>query len=389
MMKKMFAGALFCAGLLFSATAEAQFADGKVNQGFSGRKAFDIPERLTFEQGTLECFFQLDVPVSELNPAMLMSCGNNAPGWWYLRISKDSLGLHVKQNDKGGYAVVSTPVDGLRKGEWHHVAAVWGKYKEKGFLRLYLDGKLCAYRQVALPDKPSAGKLGIRYNSAYYAEKSFPGAIDEFVLYDVALSPEQIAARCKDPANSRPGSGMIIHIPFDASYDVVQGAACDPEEARKMLRKASRKSKIAKYPDELPFNYRFEVPMPEEKKPGTLNDGDENTYVAWRQRQISLICELERTFDIAEVEIAAPKYTRWYMLKELHVSFDNGSGEFGTPVIVKCYGIQKHASRKDIDETCKMYYYRIPNPGKACRIRIKPVGDAYMSLNEIRIREKR
>ena len=388
-MKKKFLRALFCMGMLFSVTLKAQFVEGKVNQGLSGRKAFDIPARLTFDQGTVECFFRLDVPVTELKPAMLLSCGNNAPGWWYLRINKDTLSFHVNQNGKGGYGIISTPVKELQEGKWHHAAVVWGKYKEKGFLRLYLNGTLRTYQQVSLPDKPSAGKLGIRYNTAYYAEKSFPGAVDEVVLYDVALSPEQIAARSKDPLNNKPGSGMIIHIPFDASYDVEQGTVCPPDDAKKMLRRASRKTKITKYPDELPFNYRFEVPVTEEKTPGMLNDGNDGTYVIWRQRQISLICELERTCEIAEVEIAAKKYTRWYMLKELHVSFDDGTGEFGTPVVVKCYGNQKHASKNDVDETCKMYYYSIPNPGKACRIRIKPIGDAYMSLNEIRIREKK
>ena len=76
-------------------------------------------------------------------------------------------------------------------------------------------------------------------------------------------------------------------------------------------------------------------------------------------------------------------------MKQLRVSWDDGSGSFSAPVIVNTYAFGKKIGEKLVDETCKAYVYSVKNPGKMCRFRIDLVGDGYFGLNEIRVRAKK
>ena len=74
------------------------------------------------------------------------------------------------------------------QGKWMHLAVTWGN----GERRFYADGNLVA--TVSYSGKPWAAKrtmqLGTRWTGA---ERYFMGDIDELILYDRCLTPEEIA----------------------------------------------------------------------------------------------------------------------------------------------------------------------------------------------------
>ncbi|NLZ60523.1 MAG: hypothetical protein GX901_07665 [Lentisphaerae bacterium] len=144
--------------------------------------------------------------------------------------------------------------------------------------------------------------------------------------------------------------------------------------------------KKRRYPDEIDYRYHFDVPMPKNTKEGVLNDGDDKTEVNWHQRKVAVICEFDRTYEISSMEIVTKKHTKWYILKELHISLDDGSGEFAAPFIVKTYGKLPEKGAPLIDESCRSYVYQPEIKGLACRVKIDFVGSAAIGVSEIRLR---
>jgi hypothetical protein len=385
-MKKLLPLLLFCT--FFSLTAE-KFVPGQVGQALSGRgKApYDL-EKITPKSGSAVFWFKTPDDPAKMQGTMLLCFGTVKSGWTYLRVNKGLLELNFR-NGKS-YVRTECKIGHLKGGQWVHTALVWGIRKEKGFVRIYLDGQLKAYQRVTLPEAFSPGPLALGYNSGNWKAPGFPGLLDELALFDVPISEEMVrqihsAGLAKKPVPDLPG--RLRYLPFEGTMQVIQGKPTPPEDAQQLLKEAYRKVRLTKYPDEIPFRYSYSQPS-KESAPGALNDGNDNTYVTWR-RAVSVTGEFDTTSDVAEIEIVTRKYTKWYLLKQIRVSWDDGSGNFCDPVIINTYAYDKKISKQLIDESCKEYTYSVKNPGKMCRFKITPVGDGYFGFNEIRIRLKK
>ena len=140
----------------------------------------------------------------------------------------------------------------------------------------------------------------------------------------------------------------------------------------------------AKYDDELKFTYTVNERV-SEKRPGSLNDGKESDPVTWKNTPREFICALPSTCNLRLIEIAAAKYTKWYLLKEIQVSVDDGAGEFSDPVVIKGYFEPSDFKGPLIDATCTNHHYKVENPGRAARVKVRMSGDAAMGLTEIRL----
>jgi hypothetical protein len=380
-MKLLLAAAV---SLAVSAGANAGFEPGKIGLAHRGRIVADSS---VFKpgQGTFCCWLKLDRDMAEKPAEMLWSAGENKPGWIYCKFDRNAIALNFR-NDQGKYVGLRLPVQ-LKGGEWHHAAFTWGNVGGKGFIAIYLDGLLKARRTgVVLPSALNNGKFAVGYNSAHYYGPVFAGLIDEAAVYSLPLDAETIRKLWQaglDGKTVQPGPGCRWYAALDGSAKAETGPEMDANNEKKMIRRASR-GKVMKYPDELTFSYRID-PRVTEKTENSLCDGMDHTGILWKNGSREITCELPHTGNLSLIEITVRKYTRWYMLKELHVSLDDGSGEFGSPVIVKTYHAPWKSGNKDTDATCKDYVYRVEKPGKAVRVKIKAVGDAHMQIGEIRI----
>lgn len=369
--------------------AGAKFVPGVSGQALESRfRSVTDLTSFTPEKGSAVFWFKTAAKPADLKGSIVMCFGINRPGWCYFRFDRGYFGVFLRNSKE--HTAVSCSAAGLEAGKWHHAAVVWGKRKH-GFVRIYLNGKLCAYQRIVMPEKFSSDTLAIGYNSSNWKAPAFPGAVDELALFDVPLSEEMIrkAYEAGKSAKALPElPGRLLYFPFDGSTDAVKGTPAAPEEAKQLLRTAYRKAKIKKYDDEIDFRYSYSVPT-KEKSPEILSDGNDNTGAVWRQIKVAVTGEFDRTQEVTEIEIVTRKYTKWYLLKQLQVSWDDGSGNFSDPVVVNTYAYGKKISKKNIDETCKVYVYSVKNPGKICRFRIALVGDGYFGINEIRIRAKK
>lgn len=382
---------LFTAFILASfLLSGAEFVPGKSGQALRGRTKLVYDNKVvTPEAGSVAFWFKTDREFKEINGNMLLCLGTYAPGWFFVRLSRE--GLNVSFRNTKGSETTRTSLDGLKKGVWNHLAVVWGKRKKYGFCRIYINGVLKNYERLTLPEKFSSGPVAVAYNSGSWKEPGFPGELDELALFNVPLSADAVKKICEagNAGKAFPDlPGRVLYAPFDKTTAVITGKSADPETRSRLLREAAKKVKITKYPDETDFTYSFSMPT-EEKFPGSLNDGNDNTGVTWRKLKVSVTGHFDRTVDAAEIEIVTRKYTKWYLLKQLQVSWDDGSGDFSAPVVINTYAHGKKVGNKVVDESCKTYVYSVKNPGKMCRFKITPVGEGYVGINEIRIRVKR
>ena len=384
---------LFCTLLLAAAVCApgAKFEPGIAGQALRGRTGVVYDnEKITPKGASAAFWFKLDKSPAELRHAMPLCFGTVGTGWCYLRFDRGTLGAYFKKSK--GSSEVNCSVADVAPGEWHHAAFVWGIRKERGFMRIYLDGKLKVFRQLTLPEKFSPGKLAVGYNSGHWKGPDFPGLLDEIAIFDMPIPEETVKnlyETGKKGASLPETPGMLLYLPFDGNTTAKTGTSAPEEVRTKNLRAAARKTKVKKYPDEIEFRYSFTAPCPEEELPGYLNDGDDSSGVYWHQRSIAVIGEFDGTVDVAEIEISTRKFSKWYLLKQLRVSWDDGSGNFCDPAVVDTYAKGKPISKAQVDETCRSYVYSVKNPGKMCRFRIDPVGDGYFGINEIRVRAKK
>ena len=386
-MKKLLFLTMLCSAFLLTA---GKFVPGRAGQALSGRaKAVYDLEKITPRSGSLVFWFKTPAAPSRLQETMLLCFGTAKPGWCYIRLNKGY--LEIKFRTPKGYAGTACKVENLKADTWAHAAFVWGIRKEKGFVRIYLDGQLKAYQRVTLPQTFSPGPLALGYNSGNWKSPTFPGVLDEVALFDAPLAEETIGQiRSAGLAGKQLPDlpGRVHYLPFEGNTHPLQGRPMPPEEAQKLLKNAYRKARLVKYPDEVPFRYSYSQPT-KESVPGALNDGNDTTGVHWRQLHVSVTGEFDTTEDVTEIEIVTRKYTKWYLLKQIRVSWDDGSGNFTDPVIINAYAFDKKISKKLVDESCKEYVYSVKNPGKMCRFKITPVGDGYFGFNEIRVRVKK
>jgi hypothetical protein len=129
---------------------------------------------------------------------------SGSPGSWRYIVGKYLLGAWgsygLYSGDGGGlsfyigsssYFVLSpvvSPSD-IWDGQWHHVVGTYDGSK----VRLYLDGaEVGAGTPTTISIYYTEGDLSIgRYGTSWY----YSGLIDEVVIYDRALSPEEIKQR--------------------------------------------------------------------------------------------------------------------------------------------------------------------------------------------------
>ncbi|HRI16020.1 MAG TPA: putative Ig domain-containing protein, partial [Verrucomicrobiota bacterium] len=101
--------------------------------------------------------------------------------------------LFVRFDDDSEGAVAG--VKALPMGEWTHLAASWKS--SDGLLSLYVNGKLSATNYQGAGKRLSSGptpnaKIG-DWNDVPGGTRRFPGVIDEVLLLDRALSPEDVS----------------------------------------------------------------------------------------------------------------------------------------------------------------------------------------------------
>lgn len=110
-------------------------------------------------------------------------------------------------------------------GEWTHLAAVLG---EDLSMRLFVNGQIAGKARASslLQSDPKQGlQIGGDEGSAvgeYKSPYTFNGLIDEARLYFGELSPEEIAARAADPADTTAANATVV---MSCSFD--DGAAGD------------------------------------------------------------------------------------------------------------------------------------------------------------------
>jgi hypothetical protein len=89
---------------------------------------------------------------------------------------------------------------------WNHVAMTY----DGAVLRIFLDGKLQGEKRIDRPRQPGSRPLAVARRQDNSGDGyHFKGAIDELLIYDRALSPEQLLSRFETPetplAAPRPG----------------------------------------------------------------------------------------------------------------------------------------------------------------------------------------
>ncbi len=370
-------------------SAALEFVPGWSGQAIRGRCSFPATG-LNSRHGSIQCWFRLDNSPVEMRNQFLLGIGANREGWFHVMFNAGKLTALSKS--AGGTTEATADVSELEPGRWYNLAVTWGQNHSRGKLMLYLDGILKAQSLGQLPETFSPGKMGLNYNTAHYASPDFPGAMDEFAFYQYPLPENEIRDRMQSGVMSTEGlypvPGCLIYAAFDGNASSQQGEPLSAEKLKHYLRLLHQKHRMKRYSDELDFQYSFDVPMPEEKTPGILNDGNDQNSVNWHNRKVAVICEFDRTYEVASMEIIVKKHTKWYILKQLHISLDDGSGSFAPPVIVKTYGVLPKSGAPLIDESCRSYCYQPIIQGYACRIKIAFVGDAAISVSEIRIRGK-
>lgn len=373
--------------LTLSLKAAPEFVPGRTGQALRGRCSFPAVN-LDSRQGSIQCWFKLDMQPAEMQNHFLLGIGTNRDGWFYIMFNAGKLTAASKS--AVGITEATFEINALEPARWYNLTLTWGQNYGQGKLKVYLDGMLKAQNHGQLPETFSPGKLGLGYNTAHYASPDFPGLIDEFAFYAYPLPENEINDLMQRgailPGESRPRPGCLIYAAFDGDPSNLRGPEITSEQLQRYLQIHQQKSKIRHYSDEIDFQYYFDVPMPEEKTAGILNDGNDHNSVNWHNRKIAVICEFDRTYDLAGLEIIVKKQTKWYILKELHISLDDGSGAFKAPFIVKTYGVVPKKGAALIDESCRSYCYRPEIRGYASRIKIAFVGDAAISVSEIRIR---
>ena len=100
------------------------------------------------------------------------------------------------QTGKRHYAVIGTTAN-WKKGEWHHLTAVWNKRE----MKIYLDGKLSDVHQkrvfeppMALPAKLEHCAIWVNPTQGWRHNPTWQTAYDELQIYNRCLSPEEISS---------------------------------------------------------------------------------------------------------------------------------------------------------------------------------------------------
>lgn len=133
--------------------------------------------------------------------------------------------------------------------------------------------------------------------------------------------------------------------------------------------------------------YTYTVSRPGvEKVPGSLNDGDRATGISWHTKskaKTDIVCEFNETQDLGRIEILASKWTKWFIISEIHVSLDDGVGGFGEPFVLPGLPPSPKGQKELRDASCTNHVFSIANPGKAVRVKVTVFSDAAVNIPEI------
>lgn len=124
-----------------------------------------------------------------------------------------------------------------------------------------------------------------------------------------------------------------------------------------------------------------------EKKYGSLCDGKVDSGASWFTKwtqKTDVICELTERYTVDRMDICMAKNSKWYILKEIQVATDDGSGKFAAPKILQGF-IRSPLDGPTRDASCTNHVFSISELGKAVRIKVTFETDASAMLGEIRI----
>lgn len=105
-----------------------------------------------------------------------------------------------------------------------------------------------------------------------------------------------------------------------------------------------------------------------EKVPGSLNDGDRATGISWHTKsraKTDIVCAFDETQDLGRIEILASKWTKWFIISEIHVSLDDGIGGFGEPFVLPGLVPSPKGQKELRDASCTNHVFSIANPAYA------------------------
>ncbi|MEM7454120.1 MAG: LamG-like jellyroll fold domain-containing protein [Planctomycetota bacterium] len=135
---------------------------------------------------------------------------------WNPNYERDTEGAFgaVRTEFGGGYVIGSTD---LRDGRWHHVASVFvggtGEENVAGLIRHYVDGKLESVsgakdKRIMTESSKKTLTIGEYIGMGEDVFTGYKGWIDEFYVFDGALTPEQIVQVME--TNQPPASREIV-----------------------------------------------------------------------------------------------------------------------------------------------------------------------------------
>ena len=175
----------------FSLRAEA------LDQDLASRVRADGPARLNKSAGSVSCWVRRESTSGR--GAFLWSAGRNpADKFMQVRLEADGrVGFFIENRRNDVLLTSEQPID---EGRWHHLTATWGPNTAD----LYLDGQLIGWEretrellQGNLPDLRVGGDPHEKYPAF------FKGDIDEFAIWDRALTPLEVEQQFKS-AKGRP-----------------------------------------------------------------------------------------------------------------------------------------------------------------------------------------
>jgi len=141
-----------------------------------------------------------------------------------------------------------------------------------------------------------------------------------------------------------------------------------------------------KYPDELDFAIACLDAMPcNDLTP--LNDHS-SKGIGWNHYGKTFVCSLDTSADLRFVEVELPRGSRATLVKEIQVSVDDGSGDFGPSRSVVTYGAFDHyprAGEPKVNDDCTNHWYKVEGLGRAARVKVTVSGEAWHECGEIRI----
>jgi len=172
------------------ATGPVTFAEGVVGQAavFGGGYAtVDQSAQLDVDQTTVAFFFRVDaLPTEDYTPCMVAKRKSSPDTRFSIHVMKGNGGVTLWNGQ--GMVAADPPLGPIQPGEWHHFAAT----ADWHMTRIYIDGVQCA-SIGGVPRREAKNLPLVLGASSPAGEEKFTGAIDELLIFDRPLRPEEIA----------------------------------------------------------------------------------------------------------------------------------------------------------------------------------------------------